>query len=424
MSLADDVVARIDRDALVAFALEVCNIDSSVGHEKEVAEHLHAWMTREGFRPRRVGALPDRYNLIGRLPGTGGGYSLLFNGHMDTLGARGFDWVHRDPLNPEFHKAWIEGDLLVGDGIVNDKGPVTAFLMAAKAIKEAGVPLKGDLLLTTVVGETSGEPSDETPAAIAGSKDFGARYLVTHGGVADFALVAEGTGFARVWVEAGKIWFKITLLSDAPAFYTPYLPDRTTSAASPNMAVAVAPVIEAIEAWGADYQVRHTREYAGGTVIPKVMIGAVHAGAANRPIIAPQFATLYVDVRTVPGQDPMAVQAELAAVLRRVGIKFELDIYNFRRGYEAQGIEPLAEAVLRQHRTHFKAEPPAVNPPTSSMWRDSNIFNEVGIPAMSYGPRAAQHQYKRALTIDSLYQAACMYARIAIDVCSQDKPGA
>ena len=422
MSVADEIVSRIDKDALIAFALEICNIDSSVGFEKDVADHLHGWMNREGFRPRKVGMLEDRYNLIGRLPGSGGGYSLLFNGHMDTLAARGFDWVHRDPLNDEYHKAWIEGDLLVGDGIVNDKGPIAAFLMAAKAIKDSGVTLKGDLLLTTVVGETSHEPADETPAAIVGSKDLGARYLVTHGGVADYALVAEGTGFGLVWVEAGKIWFKITLLSDGPAFYTPYLPDRTTTSESPNMAVALAPAIEAIEAWAAEYQVRNTYKCAGGTVIPKVMIGAVRAGAPTRPIMSPQFASLYVDVRTVPGQDPMAVQAELASVMKKTGLQFEIELYAFRRGYEAQNIERLTDTVLRQHREYFKAEPPPVNPPTSSMWRDANIFNEVGIPAMSYGPRAAAHQFKRALTIESLYQAACMYARIAVDLCNQDKP--
>lgn len=42
MSVIDDVVALIDRDELVRFALEICNIDSAVGHEGEVGEHLSA----------------------------------------------------------------------------------------------------------------------------------------------------------------------------------------------------------------------------------------------------------------------------------------------------------------------------------------------------------------------------------------------
>jgi hypothetical protein len=51
----------------------------------------------------------------------------------------------------------------------------------------------------------------------------------------------------------------------------------------------------------------------------------------------------------------------------------------------------------------------------------TNIFNEVGIPAMCYAPQAAAHQFKRAMTVESLYQAACMYARIAVDLCNQDR---
>jgi hypothetical protein len=59
MSLADEIVARIDRDTLVQFALEICNIDSAVPFEAEVAEHLYQWLKREGFIARRVGLLSD-----------------------------------------------------------------------------------------------------------------------------------------------------------------------------------------------------------------------------------------------------------------------------------------------------------------------------------------------------------------------------
>jgi acetylornithine deacetylase/succinyl-diaminopimelate desuccinylase-like protein len=55
------------------------------------------------------------------------------------------------------------------------------------------------------------------------------------------------------------------------------------------------------------------------------------------------------------------------------------------------------------------------------MWRDINPFNEVGIPALTYGPRSTIHSFKRALSIDSLYQAACTYARIAVDLCNEEK---
>src|SRR4029078_6989663 len=148
--------------------------------------------------------------VLGRLPGTGGGRSLVFKSHMDTT-------IHKDECGPTrggaekvSHTAWREGDMLVGNGVCNDKGPMATWLLAAKAIKDSGVKLKGDLLMMAVVGEIGVEPVDEfqPPAYLA--KEPGTRYAITRGGVADFALVAEGTDFGIVGVEAGQGVFKIT----------------------------------------------------------------------------------------------------------------------------------------------------------------------------------------------------------------------
>ena len=95
MSSADEAVARIDRTELVSFALAICNIDSAGPTEATVAQYIYEWLCREGFKTRKVGLLPDRFNVIGKLVGTGGGYSLLFNSHMDT-GVRSTDvWRRR-----------------------------------------------------------------------------------------------------------------------------------------------------------------------------------------------------------------------------------------------------------------------------------------------------------------------------------------
>jgi acetylornithine deacetylase/succinyl-diaminopimelate desuccinylase-like protein len=421
MSVSDDAVALIDKDELVRFALEICNIDSAVGHEGEVGEHLYDWMRRQGFGPRRIGLLRDRFNVLGMLPGTGGGLSLIFNSHMDTAVPREPDLVHADPTHPVYHSAWQEDDLLVGEGICNDKGPMAAFLIAAKAIKNSRHRLKGDLLLSAAVTETGGEPCDELPGTFVESKEIGARFLVTHGGVADYALVAEGTGFGLVWVEAGEFWYKLTLKSDQPPFYTPYLPERTTPAASPNMIVAAAAAIEAIETWAAGYQTRNVYRSPGGTVVPKVQIGGIRGGSARRPILAPQLCHLYIDVRSVPGQDPLATKAELSKMVSDIGLAHTIELYSFRPGFEARNIDRFADAVKRAHRATFGSEPGPAQVETSSMWRDINAFNEVGIPALTYGPRSASHSFKRALSIESLYQAACAYARIAVEICNEDK---
>ena len=423
MSAADEVVACIDRRELIDFALAICNIDSAGPSEVEVAQYLYDWLCREGFKARKVGLLADRFNIIGKLPGRGGGYSLLFNSHMDTAVRSTDIWRKRDPAADVYHKAWIEGDQLVGEGIVNDKGPMAAFLIAAKAVKTAGVTLKGDLLLTGVVGETSREPCDDPPGSLVESKDLGARFLATHGGVADYVLVAEGTGFSLVSVEAGEVWFKLTWLSNQPGYYTPYLPDRTTMRESPNMIVRAAVAIEVLERWATDYQKRYAYESPGGPVVPKAQVGAIRGGDSTGVGGSPEICSLYLGVFTVPGHNPIDLKNEIEDVLHESGAApTEIELYHFRRGYEAKNIERLRDAVLRAHLATFGSSPPPPNPATCSMWRDVNIFNEVGIPALTYGPRSESHSHKRAFSIEALYQASCVYARTIVDLCNQERP--
>lgn len=419
--IATDAVARIDRDELEALALEICNIDSPVGHESSVAGRLYEWLRNNGFAPRRIGLLADRYNLLASLPGTGGGESLLFNGHLDTYAPNTPDLVHLDATRRELHAAWLEDDLLVGDGIVNDKGPIAAFLIAAKAIRATGVSLPGDLLLSAVVAETAHEPYGDNPGAVVDAKELGARFLATHGGIADHVLVAEGTGFGLVWVEAGKFWFDVTLRSSQPAFYTPYVPSSAKERAQSNMIVAAADAIRAIEVWALEYERCNTRSFSGGTIVPKVQIGAIRSGDPTRPFLSPQICHLHLDVRALPGADALAVRADIAGVLREAGLAASVELYVFRPGYEGRGIEPLATVLTDAHRTVFGSEPMPAPPETCSMWRDSNVFAELGIPAINYGPRSATHTYKRALTRESLYQAACVYARTAVAICSRVK---
>ena len=227
--------ALIDQEELVKLALDLANIDSPPGHEKPVSDYVYSWLRENGFAAAQIALVPERPNVVGRLSGSGGGFDLIFNAHMDVAwGPDERRWMH-DPDNPFYVSAWREGETLIGNGLVNDKGPLACTLIAAKAVKEAGVPLLGDLIVTGVCGEIGQEPVDEFAAPEFLSKEVGTRYLVTHGVIGDFAVVAEATDFGLTWVEAGKAFFKITVLGGSSR-YTPYI-DHPESLADNQNAV-------------------------------------------------------------------------------------------------------------------------------------------------------------------------------------------
>ena len=417
----DEVVARIDRDEVVDLALALGNIDSPTGSEGPAGQFVFDWLTEHGFRPKKMALTEDRFNVAAWLDGSGGGYSLIYNAHLDTTLRPDATLSAKDPNDPLYHSAWVDGDEIFGDGVVNDKGPMAAFLVAAKAIRDAGYPLKGDLIVSAVAGEISREPIDEWQGPGYLSKDLGARFMVTHGAVADFALVAEGTGFGIVGIEPGKAHFKITIHTDTPRYYTPYLPRPTGLADAPNAIVRAAAVIQAFEAWAFDYQTRHTYRSEVGTIVPKASVNAVRSGYPFNLTSAPQVAQLFVDTRILPGANPLDLRDELRGVLASIGVEGTVELFLYRPGFEAVGAERLIETVRRNHDRVFDAQPAIVGEPVTSMWRDTNAFNELGIPALRYAPRSTSHAARKAFKVKDLQDAALVYARIAMDLCNQDR---
>jgi acetylornithine deacetylase/succinyl-diaminopimelate desuccinylase-like protein len=413
-----EVLAAIDREELVSLALDLANIDSPSGQEKPVSDFILQWLTGHGIRARQLALVPERPNVVGRVPGSGGGLALIFNAHMDVAwGPAERRWMH-DPDNPFYTSAWRDGDTLVGNGLVNDKGPLACTLIAAKAIKEAGAPLLGDLIVTGVCGEIGQEPVDEFTAPTYLSKEVGTRYLITHGVVGDFAFVAEATDFGVTWVEAGKAFFKITVLGGSSR-YTPYIDHPDNLASNGNAVVRAAPVVTQLESWARRYEKEHAYVFEGGTCVPKVNIGAIRGGQPFIPIVTAEKCFLYLDVRLTPAQNAVQVMAELSDELAKVDVATEVECTLFRRGYEAIGAEPLLDALRLAHEAEFDKPMPDLAPPLSSMWRDTNPFNEAGIPAITYGPAAGVGGGLFWAEADDFVHAARVYARTALGICNQ-----
>lgn len=410
---------RIDEAELVQLALDICNIDSPPGQEGEAAEFVYGWLREEGFEARRIGMFPDRFNVLGTLPGTGSGYSLIFNSHLDTSHSQTDAWSMRDPEEAIHHSAWRDGDMLYGEGIVNDKGPMAAFLAAAKAIKDSGVELKGDLLLSAVPGEIGFEPVDEFASPEYLSKEVGTRFLIQHGGVADFALNAEGTDFRYASIEAGKAFFKVTVFGEQQ-LYTPFAPDTEASPAHPNAIVRVAYVIPLLQDWGREYTRRFTYQSEGGTIVPKVVIGAIRAGNPYHVTRTSELCALYLDVRLVPEQDPLEIKAELGELLEQAGVPGSVELFVYRRSYGAGDTGPFLDALRRAHGDVIGGELELADAPISSMWRDLSIFNEMGIPSITYGPPRGIKSL--SMSVDDLVRTARVYAAVALELCNQEKP--
>ena len=414
-SATDRVVAGIDPEEVAALAVYLGAIEAPAGAEGPAADAVEGWLREQGFRPRRIGLVAERPSIVARLDGTGNGPTLIFNAHLDTAISRE-DWlVYRDPTQDKYVSAWREGDRLYGNGLVNDKAPMAAFLIAAAAIRRSGIRLAGDVLLHAVPGEIGLEPVDELQGPLHLGKDLGARYAIAHGVVGDAALVAEATGDTMGWVQAGKAFFKVTVLGDEP-LYTPFVPLEPDPLAHPSAIVRLAPVIAAINTWATRYGERRY-ECPGGTVSPKANIGAVRSGRPDKMTKSTEVAFLYLDVRLTPDGDAMSVQRELVETLGESGVPCKVECVLYRRGFEAQGIEELADAVRGAHRDEFGSDPGTPAAPITSMWRDTNPFNEAGIPSLTYGPSSSTGGGNVSVSVEELARSSRVYARTALRYC-------
>lgn len=413
----ESVLQLIDEKELVDLAVAMGNITAPSGYEQPMADFVLNWLKANGFDNSFQQQVADgRSNVIGIFRGTGAGRSLIFNSHLDSEQGMPMRLGEEPPPGP---KAWVDSQKrrIFGLAVQNDRGPMAAFMIATKAIKQSGIALAGDIIMTMVVGEIGMGPIDEFRGAKYVGKGFGSRHAVTHGINADYALVAETTDFGVTWIEAGAAYFKITL--EGRGVYTPRLPERGALKDNPNALIKMIAVIQAIEKWAVDYEKRYTLEYPVGKMIPKVSIGAIRAGAPYKPSTTPKQCSIYVDVRVPPPPEFIQVEREIKEVVLAQGLGGTVECFMSRRGYEGRNVEPLVSAIRNAHLTVRGAEPPPVDTPETSMWRDINIFNEVGIPAATFGMRrkSASDAPERFVEIQDIVDGAKMYALVALDVC-------
>lgn len=412
---------HLDRDELVALILELCNIPSPAGYEKAAGDYVHEWMKREGFAPKRVGMVEDRFNVIGRLGGgkPGKGRNLLFTSHLDTE-SPSYNW--RDSWKyrpgsaerPEWLEARLEDGVFSGRPVENDRGPMACFLMAAKALKLSGLPLAGNLYLTACPAEIGPEHVEEFQGPVYHGKEIGAQYMLTHGGVApDFAIAAEGTDFGLSWVSCGHAHFRLDLYGED--VFTPLLEHPPVLHSHPSPLVKVAPLIAAIQQWAVEYERENTYVSVGGTSVPKVQIAAIRGGDPHLMGSGSEVCSIYIEVNLTPKQSIADVQRQLDRLLAEEGFEGKAEPIVYRQGFEADAdkVRPLQKAIQTAVSASGKGGAEIAHPIYSSMWRDHNIFNMFHIPGVTFGPTRFRP------TVDDMVDAALMYALTAWLICNE-----
>jgi len=417
------VLAEIDRNELAQLGCDLTSIPSPTGQEKAIADFILAWFEKSGIKPVRQEVEPDRPNAVGIVKGDGTGLSLGFNGHMDTsFTGTSADLRMVAGLEPESElKGRIVGDKVQGLGISNMKAGLASFMIAGKALKTSGIKLKGDVVLAAVVGEISRTPIGPWQSQDYRGEGVGTRHLLNHGMHTDYAICADGSDLNIVWTQAGVVQAKITTFGKAEAAWgtkrSAYPMDRV------NAIVKMTKIIGAIERWGAEFEERHIYQSPTGPLFPKVNIGAIEGGAPYRPNYFPGVCSIYVDIRMPPQVRPVAIKHEMEQALKTLGIDYELEFYKSLLGYEGKQVEPLVKSAEEIFLHLFGETIKAESPERASIWTDTNIYNELGIPAIKIGPRGKRISARNEeIDIDVMVKAAQLYALMALDICSRARP--
>lgn len=129
-------------------------------------------------------------NAVGILKGTGGGRSLILNGHIDVVPVGDVNSWHHDPFSGH-----IENGKLYGRGSTDMKGGTISLLLALEAIIHSGISLKGDVFFQSVIEEESG--------------GAGTLAAVLRGYTADGAIIPEPTNMKFFPKQQGSMWFRI-----------------------------------------------------------------------------------------------------------------------------------------------------------------------------------------------------------------------
>jgi len=349
--------------------------------EAEIADYIGGWLERAGLEVELIETAPDRPNVVGIVRGSGGGKTLVLNGHMDTVGTGEMKYAHTPRV--------MDGRLY-GRGAYDMKGGMAACMLAAAEARKRG--LRGDVIVQAVV--------DEEYASI-GTQAVAPRFK------ADGAIVAEPTELRLILAHKGFVWLEIETVGRAAHGSRPDL--------GVDAIVKMGRVLAAIEKLDNDLRLK--------PVHPLLWSGSLHASLikGGRELSSyPDQCVLSVERRTIPGETPQSAKAELTTMvndLQREDSSFKAVV---RRKLDRSPMETAEDTeivrVTRDAAARVLGKPPLLA--GVPFWTDAALISAQGIPSILLGPSGAgAHAAEEWVDLESVRACAEIYLQTAIDFC-------
>lgn len=351
--------------------------------EREIAAYLTRAMQHLGLSVAQHEPAPGRVSVVGTLRGSGGGRSLMLNGHIDTVGV--------DEM-PQPFSAEVRDGRLYGRGAYDMKGSVAAMLAATKAIRDAGLSLAGDLLLAAVADEEY---------ASQGTADIAQRYQPAA------AIVTEPTELQLALAHKGFVWLEVVVRGKAAHGSRPQL--------GIDANLKMGKVLGELERLERELRAREPHPLIG----PPTVHAALLKGGSALSVIADRC-ELCLERRTIPGETEAQALAEIQALLERLAAtdeSFHATVRSFfaRDPFEVSDTAPIVTTL--QHAAVSVLERP-VPPAGVSFWTDAALLASAGIPTVVFGPiGAGAHAVEEWVDLQSVEQAALIYAQTAAAFC-------
>jgi acetylornithine deacetylase len=317
--------------------------------EQAIAEHVSSKLSRLGLDSVLLGRA-GRTSVVAEATAQPGAETLLVASHLDTVPV---DGMEIDPFDPV-----VEGAHLLGRGSCDTKAGMAALLEALERVLTRGT-LKRNVV---VVGE-----ADEELGSL------GVADVLSHLGSRrpDWALVTEPTDLRLINAHKGVVHARVCARGRACHSSNP--------TAGRNAIVLLARAILAIDEDAKIFLDKPHPALGAATL----SIGLVQGGQA--PNIVPNEAAIWVDRRTLPGETPAHVAAEIEASLEKAGV--ELDVFVESCGEEKPPLETATDSIAVA-ATGAALDSVGLSPGCDQVafGTDAGLFARSGIPSIVLGP--------------------------------------